>query len=258
VKVLLVAFIIGTAGSGKSTLTSTLNNWLEDHDIRTITVNLDPAVEELPYNPDVDVRNYITVDEVMKKYKLGPNGAIIAAIDILASEIENIYEEILSFKTGYVIIDTPGQMELFAFRTVGEYIVSKLCGERGVVIYLIDAALAIKPSGFLSSMLLAASIHYRFKIAHINVLNKIDIIGEENVKKINSWLEDPERLRIELLRERSDIGKEVNESILNAIKDYLLNFEILPISAKTGYGINNLYALLQQIYLGGEDYVLLP
>ncbi len=255
---MFVVFIIGTAGSGKSTLTSTLSNWLEDHDISTITVNLDPAVDELPYEPDVDVRDYITVDYVMKKYKLGPNGAIIAAIDMIASKIEDIHDEINSYKAGYVLIDTPGQMELFAFRTVGEYIVSFLKGERAATIYLVDAALAIRPSGFLSSMLLAASIYYRFGIAHVNVLNKIDLVGKELVERINSWLEDPERLRNDLIRERRDIAREVNESILNALKDYLSAFELIPISAKTGEGIDNLYAVLQQIYLGGEDYTILP
>lgn len=255
---MFVVFIIGTAGSGKSTLTSTLSNWLEEHEMSTLTVNLDPAVDELPYEPDVDVRDYITVDYVMRKYKLGPNGAIIAAVDMIASKIEEIADEINSYKAGYVLIDTPGQMELFAFRSVGEYIVSYLKGERAATVYLVDAALAIRPSSFLSSMLLAASIHYRFGIAHVNVLNKIDLIDEEQVKRINNWLEDLDNLRYELLRERKDLSREVNESILNALKDYLSAFELIPISAKTGKGIENLYAVLQRIYVGGEDYVILP
>jgi len=255
---LFVVFVIGTAGSGKSTLTGSLSDWLRDNEVRVATVNLDPAVEELPYEPDVDVRDYVTVDQVMREYKLGPNGAIVAAIDILASEIGRVAEEVAALKPGYAIVDTPGQMELFAFRTVGEYIVSQLCGDRCAVIYLIDAVLAVRPSGFLSSMLLAASIHYRFGRAHVNVLNKIDLVGREQVERIASWLEDPERLRLELLKERSDMGRDVNESILDAIREYLSHFELLPVSAKTGEGIEGLYAVLQQIYVGGEDYVTLP
>ncbi|MEM2537891.1 MAG: ATP/GTP-binding protein, partial [Candidatus Methanomethylicia archaeon] len=41
--------LIGTAGSGKSTLTYTLSQWLEDNDKYTGIINLDPGVRWLPY-----------------------------------------------------------------------------------------------------------------------------------------------------------------------------------------------------------------
>jgi hypothetical protein len=44
------------------------------NEISVITVNLDPGVQKLPYNPHVDVRDYVTLEEVMEKHKLGPNG----------------------------------------------------------------------------------------------------------------------------------------------------------------------------------------
>ena len=49
--------VLGTAGSGKTSLTSVLQTYLEDHQLDSIIVNLDPAVEELPYEPHVDVIN---------------------------------------------------------------------------------------------------------------------------------------------------------------------------------------------------------
>ncbi|MEM1561081.1 MAG: ATP/GTP-binding protein, partial [Ignisphaera sp.] len=68
-------FILGPAGSGKSYLTYSFTNWLIEHGMDIAIVNLDPAVTWLPYTPDVDIRDYITVEEVMRKYNLGPNGA---------------------------------------------------------------------------------------------------------------------------------------------------------------------------------------
>ena len=52
-------YITGTAGSGKSLLTSNLLQWYIDHDNFPITLNLDPSVSELPYLPDVDIRELI-------------------------------------------------------------------------------------------------------------------------------------------------------------------------------------------------------
>ena len=249
-------FIVGTAGAGKSVLTSTLASWLEANEIKTVKVNLDPAVEKLPYVPDVDVRDYVTAYELMENHDLGPNGAIVAAVDMLASKAEHLKEEILDLKPGYVLFDTPGQMELFAFRSVGEYIVSILGGERKAMLFLVDAALSIRPSGLLSSMLLAASAHYRLSIPQINVLNKIDLIDRSIVNKIMEWVEDLDVFYNDLVKEKGTL-KNINEMIFMAVREFISAFNIIPVSALTGENIEQIYITLQQIYTGGEDYIYL-
>ncbi|MEM2955531.1 MAG: ATP/GTP-binding protein, partial [Nitrososphaerales archaeon] len=79
---MFVIFIVGTAGSGKSLLTSTLVSWYTEKGTNAIAVNLDPGALELPYTPDVDVRNYIDLQTIMESYELGPNGALILASDL--------------------------------------------------------------------------------------------------------------------------------------------------------------------------------
>lgn len=37
-------------------------------------VNLDPANDVLPYQPDIDIMELVSLDEVMQELKLGPNG----------------------------------------------------------------------------------------------------------------------------------------------------------------------------------------
>ena len=39
-------------------------------------VNLDPAVANLPYEPNIDIRDTVNYKEVMKQYGLGPNGGL--------------------------------------------------------------------------------------------------------------------------------------------------------------------------------------
>ena len=58
-------FITGTAGAGKSLLTSRLFEMYEDNGTLPITINLDPGVTNIPYSADIDIRNYIDINEIM-------------------------------------------------------------------------------------------------------------------------------------------------------------------------------------------------
>lgn len=69
---MLVVFIIGTAGSGKSLLTAAFGEWLQLSKQNVSLVNLDPGALTLPYTPNVDVRDYVDIEELMQKYGLGP------------------------------------------------------------------------------------------------------------------------------------------------------------------------------------------
>lgn len=40
-------------------------------------INLDPANDVLPYQPDIDVSDLITITDVMEHLKLGPNGGLV-------------------------------------------------------------------------------------------------------------------------------------------------------------------------------------
>ena len=89
-----VVFIIGTAGSGKSLLTASFSEWLKMSKQDVAVVNLDPGALKLPYLSDVDIRSYVDVGDLMEKYGLGPNGAMIAAVGLIADEIENLTKDI--------------------------------------------------------------------------------------------------------------------------------------------------------------------
>jgi GTPase SAR1 family protein len=83
-------YFIGSAGSGKSSLTGAFHGWMENQKYNTITVNLDPGIENAPYVPDVDIRDWIKLNDVMKEYGVGPNGAQIIAADLLALNIDEM------------------------------------------------------------------------------------------------------------------------------------------------------------------------
>src|ERR1700685_2504563 len=128
-----IIYITGTAGSGKSLLTSSLVSWYREKSQDAIAVNLDPGVLSLPYDPDVDIRNSIDFQQIMTEYSLGPNGALIFANDLIASKLATIQEEMESTNADTAIVDTPGQIELFAFRESGPYIAKGLQAENKVL-----------------------------------------------------------------------------------------------------------------------------
>ncbi|HIQ03052.1 MAG TPA: GTPase [Desulfurococcales archaeon] len=250
-------FILGTAGSGKSYLTSALAEWLEDHELSVTRVNLDPAVEWLPYSPDVDVRDYVEVRKVMEKYGLGPNGALITSVDMLVSYIDKIRDEIEALRSNYVIVDTPGQLELFAFRQSGPYITSLISqGYKSLAIYLIDSFFTHQPTSFVSALLLAISVHLRLGIPQIHVLSKSDLISSDRIEKVQTWLSDPLSLIDEIEQDKvSRSLRDVAIQIEKILGETGLVGEVIPVSSKTGEGLDELYGEIQRILAGGEDYL---
>ena len=85
---MFVVFIVGTAGSGKSLLTSAFAEWLKMAKQDVAILNLDPGVVTLPYTPDLDVREYVNIANIMEEYRLGPNGALIMAADLIAEQAD--------------------------------------------------------------------------------------------------------------------------------------------------------------------------
>ena len=101
-----IVFVIGTAGSGKSLFTASFAEWLKMSKQDVATVNLDPGTLKLPYSPDVDIRNYVDVGNIMEKFGLGPNGAVILAADLIADKIDTIAQEIENIGADIILVDT--------------------------------------------------------------------------------------------------------------------------------------------------------
>lgn len=165
-------FITGTAGSGKSLLTSRLLQWYRDNSAYPVTLNLDPGAVNLPYEPDVDVRNYVDITTLMESYGLGPNGSLIMASDMIATKLDEIQKEVDELNPDYLIVDTPGQIELFAFRASGPYFAMNLHADDKATIFALDGMLVSSPINFVSISLLALSVKLRLKMAQINVLQR--------------------------------------------------------------------------------------
>jgi len=249
----IFVYFIGTAGSGKSTLTATFQHWVKRQGLDAIIVNLDPGAENLPYTPDIDIRDWISFKEVMEANKLGPNGAQIACADMIALNTDEIKKSIEQFKSDYILVDTPGQLEVFVFRESGKYTVKFLSPEKGIICYLIDPMLARTASGFVSQLLLSISANFRLNQPQINVLSKADMLPKKDLEIILKWSKDPYDITEALINEEASVYREMSEGILQLIKDFGGHTALIPTSKKNQYGIDDLYTAIQLQYTGGED-----
>ena len=246
-------YFIGTAGSGKSTLTYNFQQWMNLRGLDTITVNLDPGAENLPYEPDVDIRDWISLKEIMDSYGLGPNGAQVACADMLALNTSDLKNSIDSFKTDYVLMDTPGQLELFVFREAGKYIIKFLNPERSIIGYLLDPSLAKSASGFVSQLLLSISTNFRLGASQINILSKADILSTDELEQIKDWSDDTEMLGNAIMREESSVYREMSEGILHLISEFGNQNKLFPTGKLDFFGIEDIYTQIQLQFEGGED-----
>jgi GTPase SAR1 family protein len=249
-----VAFIIGTAGSGKSLFTAALSEWLKMSKQDVAVVNLDPGALKLPYSPDVDVRNYVDVGNIMEKYGLGPNGALIMAADLIADESDNITKDIEAVDADLVLVDTPGQMELFAFRASGPYIVTELTKEPKVIVYLFDAVFSINPLNYVSNMFLSAAVYNRFFQPQLHLLSKCDLLPKKEVQTITDWSANPRALEDSIEQKLEGTKRLFSRNMMHAINQLGLKFLLIPVSAKTNQGMVNVNTVLERILTGGEKY----
>jgi GTPase SAR1 family protein len=242
---ILAVFITGTAGSGKSTLTSALADYLENQDNYVSILNLDPAAEYLPYTPDIDIRDYVSARSIMRKYKLGPNASLIAAVDLIVTRIDDIKQQINDLDPTYLIVDTPGQLEMFAFRDTGPLVVDRLTIDKSMVLFVIDSVHARTPLGLASSLLLSLSVQLRIQKTQVNVLNKSDLLTEEEIEEIENMIEDPDYLEVKG-------GSELVSRIGGVIRSVNIVPEPIPVSSVNGQGLDRLHAIMEQILTGGD------
>jgi len=245
-------FLTGTAGSGKSLLTSKIYEYYTRNGAFAAILNLDPGVETLPYTCDIDVRDHVDVVSIMKQYDLGPNGAMIMANDLIASKIDDIQNQINNVNPDYLLIDTPGQIELFAYRISGPFLVQNLNLEEKTSIFLFDGALITTPVNFVSIALLATSVKLRFKLPTINVLTKIDLIGGK-LKEILNWSTNLSALESAISKEVDGETYTLTTTILRSLNLGGFAQGLIPISNVTDEGMVNLQSALSRTINLGEE-----
>ncbi len=76
-------------------------------------VNLDPANDHTNYPCALDIRELVTLEEIMSDDRLGPNGGILYALEELEHNMEWLENGLKELGDDYLLFDCPGQVELY-------------------------------------------------------------------------------------------------------------------------------------------------
>ena len=231
-------------------------------------INLDPAVRNVPFESNIDIRDSVNYKEVMKSYNLGPNGGILTSLNLFATKIDQILT-LLEKRTApdpakptvkpikNILVDTPGQIEVFVWSASGSILLDSLASTfPTVVAYIIDTPRTASTSTFMSNMLYACSILYKTKLPMILVFNKTDVKDAEFAKE---WMTDFEAFQA-ALREEEEAGSfggleggagglgggsGYMGSLLNSmslmLEEFYSHLSVVGVSSMTGAGVDDFF-----------------
>jgi GPN-loop GTPase len=158
---------------------------------RTIQVaNLDPAADAYAYDATFDIRELINVSEVMEEIGLGPNGGLLYCMEYLLENMDWLHTQIETNvqDDDYLLLDCPGQIELYTHVPVMRRIIDSLrlwgYGDTSVAVFCLDATFLTETSKFISGSLLSLSAMLAMELPHINVLTKCDLMNADQIESI--------------------------------------------------------------------------
>ena len=103
--------VIGPPGAGKTTYVGAMAQMLRGMGRKVAIVNLDPANENMTYQPDVDVADLVRLEEVMETMGLGPNGGLVYCMQFLLENYSWLEGRLQALDPNtYLMIDCPGQV----------------------------------------------------------------------------------------------------------------------------------------------------
>ncbi len=272
------------AGAGKSTFVSRLNSYLHTRKSPSppYILNLDPAVTYLPYESNIDIRDTVNYREVMKQWVRqdgllesewrGFKGITWVLMEgswhlwtylrrssikywtSLRSERIRLSKRLaliscslflIFVPSSYVILDTPGQIEIFTWSASGAIITDAIASSfPAVVAYIIDTPRTTAPATFMSNMLYACSILYKTRLPFILVFNKTDVQKHEFALE---WMNDFEEFQAALASHSatrdSDGEPTYMSSLMNSMSlvldEFYKNLKVSHFSTHTSHCISH-------------------
>lgn len=260
---------VGMAGSGKTTFMQRINAHLHAKQTPPYVINLDPAVLSVPFEPNIDIRDSVNYDEVMRQYNLGPNGGILTSLNLFVTKVNQVVgllekraqpdaDKPERRPMDCILVDTPGQIEVFVWSASGTILLESLASSfPTVVAYVVDTPRTASTSTFMSNMLYACSILYKTKLPMILIFNKTDV---KDASFAREWMTDFEAFQAALQRDEeadalggveggSHGGSGYMGSLLNSmslmLEEFYSNLSMVAVSSRLGTGVDDFFCAIE-------------
>jgi len=204
--------VMGPAGAGKTTFCSALITHLQNNRRSSFYINLDPAAENFDHEPDLDIKDLISLSDVMEEMGLGPNGGLVYCFEFLLENLDFITEAIDPLTEEYlIVIDMPGQIELYTHIPILPALVKHLTQLGGLSVnlaaaYLLEATFVVDRAKFFAGTLSAMSAMIMLEVPHVNILSKMDLVkGQVGKRELKRFL-DPDATLLD--DDPADLGRE--------------------------------------------------
>lgn len=199
---------MGPAGAGKTTFCSAMIQHLRNNKRSCFYINLDPAAVDFVYEPDVDIKDLISLEDVMEELHLGPNGGLVYCFEFLMQNLDFITDPLETVTDEYlIIIDMPGQIELYTHVPIVPQLVKHLGrGSMNISLcaaYLLESTFIGDRAKFFAGTLSAMSAMLMMELPHVNILSKMDLVKGQVARKELKRFIDPD---ISLLQDGRDSG----------------------------------------------------
>lgn len=248
--------VIGPAGSGKSTYCETLKVHCDAIERPVHVVNLDPAAEEFKYPVSIDVRDLVTLDDVMEEMQLGPNGGLLCCMEYLEENLEEWLGEALQpyGEDDYLIFDCPGQIELYShlsvFRSFVEYL--RRDGWNVAAVYCLYSQFAGDPAKFVAGSLQALSAMVQLELPHLNVLTKMDLCKNKEEVELQFLQPDMRELQVRLDAATGPRLARLNATIAQLLDDFSM-ISFTPLDRDDEESVEALLLQIDSAIQYGED-----
>lgn len=158
-------------------------------------INLDPANDVIPFEPDIDISSLVKTGDVMETFKLGPNGGLMYSMQCLEENVSWLVDKINNLKVDqtkfpnikmshpYLLIDCPGQIELYTHSQSFARVIQQLTDRKSsnldlrlVSVYLLDSHYTNDPGKFISAILSTLCCMLHLELPHVSILSKVDLL----------------------------------------------------------------------------------